>query len=330
MLKTLGIILCSLIILFVLASCAGMYFVNYALKRQTFDPDKTSLGKTGGQKGDEVYLPGNEDNPDAQPYITISKQGQEWADSVPSERWETVSDDGLRLVAKFFPVQDSHKYVILAHGYTSQKEAMYGYGFYFAQWGYNVLAVDHRSHGESEGKYIGMGWLESRDCLKWISMIVDRDPDAAITMLGVSMGGATVMMTSGLDLPANVKCLVEDCGYSSVWTEFSNEFKAVFKLPTWPLMNIADRAAKRIAGYSLKEASSTDRLANAKVPMLFIHGTADTFVSYSMLDENIAAIGDTPHEVLRVEGAGHGMSLYKDEDLYISTLKAFLDKYIMS
>ena len=38
-----------------------------------------------------------------------------------------------------------------------------------------------------------------------IQQILKKDPNAEIALFGVSMGGATVMMTSGEDLPSNVK-----------------------------------------------------------------------------------------------------------------------------
>ena len=79
------------------------------------------------------------------------------------------------------------------------------------------------------------------------------------------MGGATVMMAAGEDLPDNVKCIVEDCGYSSVWDEFRLQLKNVFGLPTFPLLNAASLMSKTRAGYSFKEASSVKQLQKATV-----------------------------------------------------------------
>ena len=319
--------LITAVLLFVLmfcTSCVGTYFVNFALKRQTFDPQKMKFddfSKSEDQMTESELAVKR--NGDAIEQLTLA-----WLENQTSERWTLTSSDGLQLVADYYPYENSHRYAILVHGYTGNKHQMLDYGKFFHDWGFNVLTPDNRAHGESQGQWIGMGWLDSYDQLKWINRIVEMDPDAQITMLGVSMGGATVMMTSGLDLPSNVKCLIEDCGYSSVWDEFANELKVIFHLNTWPLLNIADGAAKRTVGYGLKEASSMNRLENAKVPMLFIHGTADDFVSYSMLDENIASYGGPAGEVLRVEGAGHARSLATDYNLYTQTVRNFVFKYI--
>lgn len=315
----------AIVLLLCLSSCVGTCLVDFALTRQVMNP---KIVKKNFKDNEDGSLVPSSDTELSANYNTIINATKEWYKEFEVQKRSVTTFDGLKLVADFIPVENSHKYAILVHGYTSKGEDMMPYGKMFHEWGFNILVPDNRTHGNSEGKYIGMGWLDSFDQLKWIEMITDEDPLAQITMLGVSMGGATVMMTSGLELPSNVKCLIEDCGYDSVWNEFAGQLKVMFHLPTWPVLNWSDRAAKRRAGYSLKEASSVDRLQKAQVPILFIHGTADTFVPYSMLDENIKAIGDIPHEVLRVEDAGHGMAYFKEPQLYSSAVKAFVEKYI--
>ena len=67
----------------------------------------------------------------------------------------------------------------------------------------------------------GMGCLDRRDLMRWISLIIDSDADARILLQGKSMGAAAVMMTVGEpDLPRNVVAAVEDCGYASVGQQF--------------------------------------------------------------------------------------------------------------
>ena len=74
------------------------------------------------------------------------------------------------------------------------------------------------------------------------------------------MGAATVMMTSGEKLPSNVRIIIEDCGYTSVWDEFAYELKYIFKLPTFPTLYNANIMTKIRAGYSLKKASCIKQL----------------------------------------------------------------------
>lgn len=179
----------------------------------------------------------------------------------------------------------SHKWAIVVHGYSGRASEMTKYVRSFYEQGYNVIAPDLRGHGNSEGDYVGMGWHDRKDVLIWIQQILKKDPNAEIALFGVSMGGATVMMTSGEDLPSNVKVIIEDCGYSTVIDEFTYQLKDLFHLPKFPVMNAANTVTKLRAGYNLEEASAVKQVAKSKTPMLFIHGDADTFVPFEMLDE---------------------------------------------
>jgi fermentation-respiration switch protein FrsA (DUF1100 family) len=88
----------------------------------------------------------------------------------------------------------------------------------------------------SEGDYIGFGWPDRKDYLLWIQKVLDRvGNNAQIALHGVSMGGATVMMVSGESLPQQVKVIVEDSGYTSVYEELSYQMNRIFNLPSFPL-----------------------------------------------------------------------------------------------
>ena len=136
------------------------------------------------------------------------------------------------------------------------------------------------------------------------------------------------MMAAGEVLPDNVKCIVEDCGYSSVWDEFRLQLKNVFRLPAFPLLNAASLVCQIKAGYDFKEASSVKQLQNAVVPMLFIHGDADTFVPFSMLDVVYEACASGEKEKLVVHDAAHGAAADTDPQLYWDTVTAFVGKYV--
>lgn len=115
------------------------------------------------------------------------------------------------------------------------------------------------------------------------------------------------MMTAGESTPDNVKAFVEDCGYTSVWDIFSSELQLRFGLPEFPILYTASGIARLRAGYSFTEASALAQVARCEKPMLFIHGTADDFIPYEMMDTLYnAKPGDNKAE-LTAEGAGHGV-----------------------
>ena len=251
-----------------------------------------------------------------------------WFAENSQDRWLT-SRDGLELHALYLPREDSHKYAVICHGYGSVPQFGGRFAAKFYEMGYSVLAPAARAHERSGGRYASMGWLERRDIVDWVNTLVEQDPQAEIVLFGVSMGGATVMMTAGeADLSPNVKCVIEDCGYSSVWDEFAGQLKELFGLPTFPVLDAASLVTQARAGFGFKEASAVEQLKKTSLPMLFIHGEEDTFVPYAMLDVVYEACASPDKEKLSVPGAAHGEASWEAPELYWATVEAFLAKYI--
>ena len=139
------------------------------------------------------------------------------------------SKDNLKLHATFFPQGDKKKVVIAFHGYTSQGMSDYiGLSDYYMKNGYSMLLPDARAHGQSEGEYVGFGCLDRWDALEWICWAIrECGNDVKILLHGTSMGGATVLMTSALKLPQQVKGVVSDCAFTSVDKSCSCRFISI-------------------------------------------------------------------------------------------------------
>ncbi len=209
-----------------------------------------------------------------------------------------MSFDNLKLHATFFPALEEYvdktemaagkkKAVICFHGYTSKGMSDYiGLSDYYLKRGYAMLLPDARAHGESEGEYIGFGCLDRKDALVWIHWLIQEvGEDVEIVLHGTSMGGATVLMTSGLELPAQVKGIVSDCGFTSPKEVFTHVLNSMYHLPAFPVIQGADIMNKKLAGYGMDECNAKREVAHAKVPILFIHGSNDTFVPTHMCNE---------------------------------------------
>lgn len=239
-----------------------------------------------------------------------------------------TSSDNLKLHSyKIKNETSSDKWVITVHGYTSEGINMSSYAKKYYDNGYNVLIPDLRAHGLSEGDYIGMGWDDRLDIISWINYILNEDPNAEIILHGVSMGAATVLMTSGEEIPSNVKAIVADCGYTSVWDEFAYQLDDLFSLPEFPILNVSSIVAKIRAGYFLGEASSIDQVKKSKTPILYIHGDQDDFVPYYMMEELYNATS-SEKEMLTIKGAEHAKASEVDPETYWTTVNNFINKYI--
>ncbi|WP_321437988.1 alpha/beta hydrolase [uncultured Bacteroides sp.] len=223
----------------------------------------------------------------------------------------------------------TRKTAVLIHGYTDNAIRMLMIGhLYNHEMNYNILLPDLQAHGRSEGDVIQMGWKDRLDIIKWINVAKAIYGDSInIVVHGISMGAATTMMVSGETLPANVKCFVEDCGYTSVWDEFSQELKKRFDLPAFPLLNSTSLLCKIKYGWTFKEASPLDQVKKCHLPMFFIHGNADTYVPTWMVYPLYEA-KSAPKNLWIVPGAEHAKSYKQNPKMYLAKVKAFTDSYI--
>lgn len=298
----------------------GNYFFEYALLRQEGIETAASIDTNAPQSVETVAEVANKEK--------AREEVDKWLENVKTEEITIESEDGLKLWGKmYFQEEKTDKWVIIAHGYTSSSEHIQPIALNFYNQGYNVLTPDMRAHGNSEGKFIGMGWLDRKDMLKWIDYVVNFDPNSQIVLYGESMGGATVMMTSGEELPGNVKAIVEDCGYTSVWDMFEKELYERFKLPSFPILNAAKVVTEIRAKYDFKEASALEQVKKSVTPILFTHGGDDTYVPTEMIYRLYDA-ATCEKDMLVIDGAGHGAAPDVDPETYYEKVFSFLSKYV--
>lgn len=322
-LKILLIIIVSIILISVALTIGiGNYFVNYAILRS---------GDGGNReiKNEDVIEVASIDN-EAEKIIEENRKieqelAEKWVENINNRKVELKAKDGITLRGTEYLVDEqTNKWAIILHGYRSTPDSVTSIGMHFSEEGYNVLIPSMRACSESDGEYIGMGWLDKDDLQCWINLIIKQNENAEIILHGSSMGAATVLMASGDDLPTNVKAIVADSGYTSVWDIFASETKARFNLPTFPILNMFEIVANVRANYDIKEASALEQVKNSKTPILFIHGDADDFVPEYMCEELYEAANCTKDKLI-IHDAGHTDSKYKEPETYYNKIFEFIN-----
>ena len=257
-----------------------------------------------------------------------------WLDSLRAEEALVdtfiVAPDGLQLHAVYAKAQKpTRRTAVIVHGYTDQAMEMLHIGYlYHHDLGFNILLPDLRFAGKTGGDAIQMGWKDRLDVMQWIDETENLfGKDLEIVVHGISMGGATTMMTSGEKLPASVKCFVDDCGYTSVWDQFSKELKEQFGLPNFPLLHTASWLCGMKYGWKFKEASALEQVKKCELPMLFIHGDQDDYVPTWMVYDLYEAKSE-PKELWITEGVGHARSYDVYPEEYTEHVRNFTDKYL--
>lgn len=243
---------------------------------------------------------------------------------IPFEAVSVISRDGLRLTGRYYHTSDGAPLKFIFHGWKSNLLRDCGGGAKMAfESGYNLLLVNQRAHGDSDGNTITFGIKEKYDCLDWINYAIDRfGKDVRIILGGISMGAATVLMASALDLPENIKCISADCGYTSpeaIIRKVCREDMGIPDLLGFPFVRMGARIFGR---FSIMDGGAVEAVKHAKVPIMIMHGDEDDFVPFSMCHEIYDAVA-SEKTLLTVKGAGHGMCYFVETDRYAKALRKF-------
>jgi fermentation-respiration switch protein FrsA (DUF1100 family) len=251
----------------------------------------------------------------------------EWMEKQNLEDVFIHSGDGLVLHAYYLPAETpSGRLVMLHHGFTSNAMDNSTHAMFFHSQGYEVLLLDARAHGKSEGQYVGFGILDRFDTLDWVRYCRERfGNDIRIVLHGTSMGGATVLMALGLpEIQETVSAVIADCAYTSPYDIFAYVIQKDYHLPAAPILKATEIRSKAVAGYGFSDCSTLDALKDNQVPVLLIHGKEDRFVPTWMSEKNYE-VCPSKKRLLLVENAGHGSSVFENRELYEQTEKEFLE-----
>ncbi|MBQ8146044.1 MAG: alpha/beta hydrolase [Clostridia bacterium] len=278
-----------------------------------------------GKENIDTYFGENEEYQNAKQ--AISRLVSEM-DECASEEIYIKAHDGVKLFALYYHIKDGAPVQIMMHGYKgNSKRDMCGGHKLARRLGHNILLIDQRGCGKSGGKTVTFGVKERLDALSWINYINQRFGKAPIFLVGVSMGGATALMATDLDLPDNVVGAIADCPFSSP--------KAIIKkvcadrgMPEaiYPFVTFG---AYIYGHFSPNKEGAVKSVQNAKIPILILHGTNDGFVPHKMSEEIYNACTGKKY-FHSFDGADHGMSFMSNPSKYENATIEFIDECLKS
>ena len=303
------------VFLILLFLCAAVLIVSYACFRMAF------YAPTPPQRDPEHI-----DIPEGEIYEVFRPQMEQWvreARAMKKQEFEITSFDGLNLHATFYEYSPGAPIELMFHGYRGNAERDLSGGVQRCfTLGRSALIVDQRTSGKSGGHVITMGIKEYRDCLCWLSFMLEHfGKDVKIILTGISMGAATVMMASDKGLPPNVMGILADCGYNSPKDIIQTIIKTM-GIPVWLGYPFVKLGARIYGGFDLEETSAEEALKNCTVPVIFFHGENDNYVPCDMSRVCYEACASRK-KLVTIPGAGHGLSYPVDPETYFSALREF-------
>ncbi|MBE6632688.1 MAG: alpha/beta hydrolase [Ruminococcaceae bacterium] len=294
------------IVLILLTSFICFLKVFYSPKRKLPGPDEYEI-------------------PEGEIYEVYREQMTGWIKSIrtmPHEDISIKSFDGLTLRGKYYEYKKGAPIELQFHGYRGygERDLCGGVERCFAL-ERNVIVIDHRASGTSDGHVISFGINERKDCLRWIDRTMEKfGKDVKIIITGVSMGAATVVMASGMELPKNVICVLADCGYSSA-KEIIMKVVADMKLPPRLLYPFIKLGARIFGGFDLEEDSPVSAVKRCRIPLIMFHGDQDDFVPFEMSEKVFKACPHQNKRLVKISGAGHGLAYPADREGYVREMK---------
>ena len=300
------IIIAILIIVFFLAT--GLYIFKSTVTRKLHDIEKSYTRYVENNLFDEAL------------YNSASK-----------EDITLKSFDGLNLTSTLIMNENpTNKFIILVHGVSICYVGSLKYFDIFYKNGFNVLIVNQRRHGKSEGKYSTYGFYEKYDVNMWIEYLKSRfGNDIILGLHGESMGAGTVMET--IPLNDSIKFVIEDCGYSNfhelIGFQITHAYKnRLVRKILRPSLIFANLFMKTKAKFSMKKIVPIDIVSSTSLPMMFIHGKEDYFVPWYMSLDLYNAKTKGYKKLYLVEGAKHAEALEVNKILYEKKIMTFIEK----
>lgn len=238
------------------------------------------------------------------------------------------SVDGLKLsgaAIELYP--DSKRWMIIVHGYTGSRAVSTQFIDMFTDDGYNVLLIDQRRHGRSEGRYTTYGFYEKYDVQTWVNWLVEQHgKDTEIGLHGQSLGGGTVLEYLSIAAP-QVKLVIADCPYSDLTDLMKYQITKLNKIPAVPFFRWVNNRIRKKAGFSFEQVSPIRSVRESHLPVLFIHGTNDTYVPTRMSQEMFEAKSE-PKKLVLIEDAIHANAYHIAPHKYRQEVQSFLYEHI--
>ena len=234
--------------------------------------------------------------------------------------------DGKRLHARYYKVSDDSIVDICFHGYrgTAIRDFCGGRKISYIT-KHNLLVVDQRGHGLSQGHHLTFGAKESKDVKYWIDYVNERfNNDVKIFLYGVSMGASTVLMAADMNYK-NVKAIIADSPYTSGADIIRKVCNVDIKIPWFFVRHIIYLSAFIFGCFRLSKANVIKHVENASVPIMIIHSEDDKFIPVDMSRKLYES--NKEHIVLKTfKDAGHGISYLEDKDNYEKEVISFIKR----
>ena len=243
--------------------------------------------------------------PDDEEYIRLYDQALSWREEHLSRKRDVeITNDGLRLVGEYYDF-GSDRAVIIIPGRMESCYYSCHYAEPYRKAGFNVLTIDGRAHGESEGKINSLGYLEYRDVLAWARMLHDRENIRQVVLHGICIGSSTAVFAAADEAcPDYVTAIVADGLYQRFYDSCRNHMINDHR-PLFPFLAETMFLIRVVSKADAVHDGPIFRIGRVTRPVLFLHSRADIFSTPDKAQELYDRCPSEKKKIVWFDGAGH-------------------------
>ena len=299
-------------------SFAGMFFATKPIGRKLYDAMLRRSDPDMWQRANSC--PENEEQ------CVMYDAGMAWAaENAAFMREVSVTNDSLRLAGEYYDFGFRRAAIII----PGRAETL-NYSYYFAhpykEAGCNVLVIDPRAHGLSEGSCSTVGVRESRDVLAWARLLHDDLGNSEVYLHGICIGACTAVLAAASEAaPGYLSKIAVEGPYTTFYEIFRQRTKNQGH-PAFPLMLHIRALMKKHAGADMKtEAAPVKKIGGVHIPMLVMYSRMDTAVPEKRAKQVIAACDPAHTRVVWFDKGDHSHIRVNNTAAYDSAVISFIN-----
>ena len=257
--------------------------------------------------------------------LKMYAEGKAWQKTVADAKRDVhIVNDGLNLYGEYYDL-GYDRCVIILSGRTESLT----YGYYFAQpyakAGWNILVLDPRAHGMSDGEFNTVGFEESRDALAWARHIHDEFGVASIVFHGICIGGAGgIFAMTHDDCPDYIDGIVIDGTFTNFGESMKNHL-IERKKPIFILYDLINMWMKHYTGHSM-DYGPIDVIEKMSKPMLMLYSREDLYSLPEYSQRLFERAGSEKKRLVWFEHGAHSMLRVTDPERYDTAITEFLSE----